>query len=194
MFQDTTTFQDPDHPKTTVSGWHAFPKSCRHLIRELVDRKECNLPYGFLPLAHGAAIASDALLDRAGYRPGMGCPPDWYEVDLGVFKWQDFLMVRECEGTGLWTVERLRHGRRVQDVDQVLVHVFGSTPIFTRDPQASMWLAEYCQASEPPQGLRWVKAIPESLEPIILAVDEQRREEDRYAARKSNVRRRRSIG
>ena len=34
------------------------------------------------------------------------------------------LMVRECEGTNLWTVERLRGGRRHQDVDDVLVHIF----------------------------------------------------------------------
>jgi hypothetical protein len=41
MFQDTTMFQDPDHPETTLSGWHAFPK------RRLAQTMRA---IGFIPL------------------------------------------------------------------------------------------------------------------------------------------------
>ena len=106
------------------------------------------------------------LLQRAGYRPGMGCPPGWYQANPGYFErhlcWDSFLTVRDCEGTNLWTVERLPAGQRSKDHTEVLVHVFGSTPIFTRSTRAAMCLSEHFHANDLQHGLRWVRSVPQN--------------------------------
>jgi hypothetical protein len=158
---------EPGHPTTTLRDWETFRREhSPYLIAEAIDRQECNLPPWFVPLARGVVIASAPLLRRAGYLPGTGCPPHWYEKGSGYFKRPlvsgSELMVRECEGTNRWTVER-QHPNCSMAADDVLVHLFGSTPIFTPSYQSAMWLAEYCQANDPPNGLRWIKAIPDDL-------------------------------
>ena len=99
--------------------------------------------------------ASDRLLRRVGYRPGMACPNGWWEQGPEYFLWQIrfdcFLMVRECGETNLWTVERLWEERRYVDYDEVLAYEFGSTPIVTRNPHSSMRLAMYCHENGPPK-------------------------------------------
>ena len=59
----------------------------------------------------------------------------------------------------MWTIERLGPSRRYE-VDEVLGHIFGGTPIFTRGSQSAMRLAIHCHIKEPPLGLRWIKAPP----------------------------------
>lgn len=163
------------HPDTALRDWRSFGREFSpFLFDEVIERYECRIPKQFVPLARGAAIASDTLLRSAGYRPGMGRPADWYEASPQCFErhlcCDSHLMVRECECTSLWTVERLGGGRCRSDVDEVLVHVFGSTPVFTLSHQSAMWLAEHCHSNGPPHGLRWIKAIPKDLDFALEAV------------------------
>ena len=164
-------FNDVDHPNVSLAEWQDFlaqQKSCKeppmHLIDGVIDRSQCCVANWFVPLARGAAVASDTLLRKVGHRPGMRRPrgwretsPDYFVKDIGFC---DVLMVRECDETNLWTVERLGSTRRHVDDDDILVYVFGSTPIFTRSASSAMRLAMYCHKNIPPSGLRWIKASP----------------------------------
>ena len=158
------------HPIIPLSDWQGFkswPKSCKefplNLIDEVIDRDESRLPKWFVPLARGVAIASDALLRAAGHRDRMHRPRGWRETSPDNFVreigWDSFLLVRESDETGLWTVERLGADRRYE-VDEVLVFTFGWTPILTRSYQSAMRLAMHCHANGPPAGLRWIKTTP----------------------------------
>ena len=127
------------HPDVSLEHWQGFiasQKICKSLslIDEVIDRSECCIPNWFVPLARGAAIASPELLRLAGHSPGMGHPDDWYECSPDYFErvaFDGIHMVRMCGDTNLWTVEWLRFGH-LRDDDEILVHTFGSTPIFTR--------------------------------------------------------------
>lgn len=171
-------FNDVDHPNVSLAEWQDFlaqQKSCKeppmHLIEEVIDRSQCCVANWFVPLARGAAVASDTLLRKVGHRPGMGCPRGWRETSPDFFlhyRYPATLMVRECDETNLWTVERLKAERRpFVDADDVLVHEFGSTPIFTRSAASSMRLAMYCHKNLPPSGLRWIKSNPINSEAAI---------------------------
>jgi hypothetical protein len=63
--------------------------------------------------------------------------------------------------------DRYRENRRYENITDVLVFLFGSTPIFCRDYQSAMWLAEYCQLNGPPPGLSWVVACPDDKDGAI---------------------------
>jgi hypothetical protein len=185
-------FNDLDHPNITLAEWQDFlarQKSCKeppmHLIEEVIDRCQCCVAKWFVPLARGAAVASDTLLRSVGHRPGMGRPrgwcetsPDYFTKPVNVF---DLLMVRECDETNLWTVERLNAPRRHVDDDDILVHVFGSTPIFTRSAASAMRLAMYCHKNIPPSVLRWIKASPINGEAAI-ELAKRRQEEEAFDA------------
>ncbi len=158
------------HPIISHSDWKGFCASQKslkdfpsHLIGEVIDRDEARLPNWFVPLARGVAIASDALLRKVDHRPGMRRPRGWRETSPEYFvwniDWNSFLLVRESDETGLWTVERLGRARRHVDDTEVLVHLFGSTPIFTRSYQSAMRLAMHCHVNGPPLELRWIKTI-----------------------------------
>jgi hypothetical protein len=161
-------FHDTDHPDVSISDWRKFLTEIPpHLIAEIIDRSEAKLPDCFVPLARGVSIASDALLRMVGHQHGMNRPRGWHklgytfmrmtgETDKGL---QD-LRVRECGKLRLWTVERWNEKRPYQDFDEILVHEFGSTPIFTRSYQSAMRLAMYCHENGPPAGLRWIYACP----------------------------------
>ena len=69
-------------------------------------------------------------------------------------------MVRECGEMNLWTVERLWEERRYVDYDEVLAHVFGSTPIVTRNAYSSMRLAMYRHEKLPQVGCALLKRAP----------------------------------
>ena len=164
---------DSNQPQVSLSDWQKFGTEVSPLIGELIDRDAAKLPDWFVRFAHGVFVASDALLRTAGHRDGMGCPPGWreaYGIDAdGVYvrhvdpvdglnpRW---LLVRECLVQGLWMVERWTERRRHGDADDILVHEFGSTPIFTRSCPAAMRLAMHCHAKGPPAGLRWTPACP----------------------------------
>ena len=83
-------------------------------------------------------------------------------------------MVRECGDTNLWTVERLGPARRHVDDDEVMVHVFGSTPIVTRSSHSSMRFAMYCHKNRPPCELRWIKTTPNNKQVAIEGIARKR--------------------
>jgi hypothetical protein len=153
---------------TSTFGLVPFANGARwwfppHLIAEIIDRSEAKLPGWLVPFARGVGIASEILLRKARHRHGMRRPRGWIEFDRDVFLWlvdSRWLLVRECFVEGLWMVERWSAKRCYQGSDQILVHEFGSTPIFTRSDQAAMRLAMYCHENGPPVGLRWISACP----------------------------------
>jgi len=165
-------FYDADHPNISLAEWENFRKKLpRHLIAEIIDRHEVGLPHWFVPFARGVAIASDALLHRAGYRPGMSRPHGWRKIYCDVFDLDIAdglqLTVRQCNGQGLWTVERFSESRPYACSDELLVHQFGSTPIFTRSYQSAMRLATHCHENGPPAGLRWISASPKDYQVAV---------------------------
>ena len=165
---------DFHQPQVSLSDWQKFGTEVSPFIDELMDRVEADLPHWFVPFAHGVFVASDALLRTAGHRDGMRRPRGWRKaigIDAdGVYvrhvdpvdpynsRW---LLVRECLVQGLWMVERWTQRRRHGDADEILVHEFGSTPIFTRSCPAAMRLAMHCHVKGPPAGLRWTSACPD---------------------------------
>ena len=165
-------FYDADHPDISLAEWEYFRKKLpRHLIAEIIDRREVGISPWFVPFARGVAIASDAFLRRAGYRPGMPLPRGWGKIDVDVFDLDIAdglqLTVRQCSEQGLWTVERFSESRPYACSDEVLVHEFGSTPIFTRSYQSAMRLATHCHENGPPAGLRWIAACPKDYQVAV---------------------------
>jgi hypothetical protein len=169
-------FCDVDHPEVPLSDWQTFVKAFPpHLIADVIDRRKIGLPNWFVPFAHGVAIASNALLREAGHRLGMHRPRGWLNYNVDMFRWMidwdpfngRWLLVRQCNNQGLWTVERWHQKRPHGNADEVLVHQFGSTPIFTQSYQAAMRLGMHCHANGPPAGLRWISACPENIQELI---------------------------
>ena len=161
----------PDVSLEHMKSFIAWQKVCRSLslIDEVIDRSECRMPNWFVPLARGAAIASPALLRLAGPSPRMDYPDGWYEGSPDYFErvaLDGVHMVRMCDDTDLWTVEFIRLGHP-RDGDEVLVHTFGSIPVFARSCELAMRLAVHCRENRPPAGLRWIKAIPTNLDAAI---------------------------
>ena len=166
------------HPIISLKDWQGFKSWQKfqigfpsHLIDEVIDRNGTGLLDWFVPLARGGAIASDALLRQAGHHPRMYRPRGWREGSRDYYcqvirdqggRWLYGLAVRRCDKHEWWVIERM-----VADVDEVLVHMFGSTPIFTRSYQAAMRLAMYCHANGPPSDLRWIKTVPNNKQTAI---------------------------
>jgi hypothetical protein len=161
---------DLSHPHVSLSDWQKFDRESSHLIDQVMGRCEAKLPNWLVPVAHGVFTASDVLLRKAGHRDGMRRPRGWRQaigidvdgvyvryvdpVDLYNLRW---LLVRECFVQGLWMVERWTQRRRYPGSDEILVHQFGSTPIFTRSCPAAMRLAMLCHP-KPPTDLHWIAA------------------------------------
>ena len=165
---------DFHQPQVSLSDWQRFDRELSPLIDEVIDRDAAKLPGWFVPFAHGVFVASDGLLRTAGHRDGMRRPRGWRgaignDVDGVYVRHVDpvdglnprWLLVRECLVQGLWMVERWTERRRHGDADDILVHEFGSTPIFTRSCPAAMRLAMHCHLKGPPAGLRWTPACPD---------------------------------
>jgi hypothetical protein len=184
-------FYDVDRPEITLLEWERFCEEFPpHLIEHALDRDKTGLPDWFMPLAWGVAIASDELLREAGHRDGMRQPPGWCETTPHYFEYAmewpgNFLLVRDSEETGLWTIERLGPSRRYE-VDEVLGHIFGGTPIFTRSYQSAMCLAMHCHTKEPPPGLRWIKA-PQNDVKGVTEFAKMHRFDQRYARYRAQV-------
>lgn len=189
-------FYDVERPEIRLLEWERFCEEFPpHLIEHALDRDKACLPDWFMPLAWGVAIASDELLREAGYRDGMREPGGWreatphyFEHDIENDHWfrGSFLLVRESDETGLWTIERLAPSRRYE-VDQVLGHIFGGTPIFTRSYQSAMCLAMHCHIKEPPPGLRWIKAPQRNEVKGVTEFARMRRFDERYARYRAQV-------
>ena len=157
---------DFHQPQVSRSDWQKFGTEFSPLIGEVIGRSEAKLPEWLVPVAHGVFTASDALLRKAGHRDGMRRPRGWPETDDDVYSrhvdpvdWDNprWLVVRQCFVQGLWMVERWTRKRRYAGSDEILVHEFGSTPIFTRSCPAAMRLAMLCHP-KPPTGLHWIAA------------------------------------
>jgi hypothetical protein len=157
-----------------------------HLIAEVIDRSKTGLPEWFLPLARGAAIASDTLLRKVGHQHGMNPPRGWRKTDCDVFvrdigpegrEHLKCLKVRQCNDQGLWTAERWSETRQCSNSDETVVYPFGSTPIFTRCSQSAIQLAQYSHENGPPAGLRWISACPKRCQDAIEMARERRLDE-----------------
>jgi hypothetical protein len=161
---------DFHQPQVSRSDWQKLDREFSPFIAEVIDRDQAKLPDWLVPVAHGVFTASDALLRKAGHRDGMPRPSGWRPaaginadgvyvrdvdpVDQVIARW---LLVRECLVPGLWMVERWTTRRRYPSSDEILVHQFGSTPLFTRSCPAAMRLAMLCHP-KPPAGLHWIAA------------------------------------
>jgi hypothetical protein len=111
----------------------------------VLDRAQTEMPDWYLPSADGVLIAGQPVLDAIGYVSGGRDPAGWSRGASGFWKpgfdANIVLWVQECGQ--YWIVERSRSegGERR---DETLVYAFGPCPIWTRDRQAAMRLAEYC--------------------------------------------------
>jgi hypothetical protein len=152
------------HPHVPLVDWETFRKNPSPLlIGEVIGRSDNNMFEWFLPLARGAAIASDHLLPRAGYRPGSYRKRGWRKTHCDVFR-RDLgpktLKVRGGIVRDFWTISRWnldQPGGRHRG--ETLVYLFGSTPIVTRNYQSAIYLTEYCLANRL-SGLHWVSTHP----------------------------------
>lgn len=173
-------FED-GHPNTSLRDWEKFRSDYEtlrnedrpSLIEEIIDRSETDFPDWFIPLARGGAIASEALLRKAGHLPGWPPPSGWLHPEPDVYErvmgpngilappgCPKNLVVRRCGDQQLWTVEQWGGWRKYEHSDEVLVFAFGSTPVLTRDHAAAIRVAERCCSESPLHGLRWINACP----------------------------------
>jgi hypothetical protein len=155
------------HPDIAPSDWEAIVKEFpSHLVDEVIDRSETDLPPWFVPLARAVAIPSNYLLSEVGHRSGSRAPRGWLRLrNEGFTRWgidvERSLWVRPCGVRpcgDLWTVEYVRWTRPYEDADKVLVVTLGFMPVFTRSYQSAMRLATHCYLNDPPAGLRWITA------------------------------------
>jgi hypothetical protein len=147
-----------------LSEWEAFRATPpRDLVAEVIDRSETELPAYCVPLARGVAVASDALVHRAGYRSGSPRPRRWLPLRADCSRgWDGVALVSEARHGDLlytrrygdlWNVEWATQGM----LPQILVARFGSTPLVSRTCHEAMRLGALC-LSAPPDGLCWVSA------------------------------------
>jgi hypothetical protein len=173
-------FSEEGHPDVALSDWETFRREFSpYLVEEVVDRTEIELPEWYVPLARGAAVPSSFLLQRAGYRAGSHRARGWCKPHYDLL-WKDIgpdsLVVRG--GKPLWQIERNGSpGRPHNHPNKALVHVFGSTPILTRNYQSATFLAEFCYLNGPPPGLRWVDECPDDWRGVLAFAQKRRIEE-----------------
>ena len=179
-------FHDADHPDVALSDWQTFREQfSSFLFKEVIDRSDIELPEWFTPLARGIVIASDYLLRRTGYCPGSHRNIGWAKTEPEVFMNWHFsgedcgavLTVRQYADQDWWTVERYRDDSTYGNVTDTLAIVFGSAPVFCREHQAAMRLAEYCHLQAPPSGLRWVASCPDDKDDAIAFARRRRADE-----------------
>ena len=173
---------DTGHGDVPLADWQQFLKAFSpFVIDKVIDRSKTKLPDWFVPLARGVAIASNSLLCKARHIPGMYGPHGWrqsdcdvFELDVGPNGFVDStrLYVRGCGH--LWSIERLSAVRPYEHSGEVLVFLFGSTPICTRGCWSAMRLAMQCHANGPPAGLRWIAACPGNYEVIVKLAQKRR--------------------
>jgi hypothetical protein len=163
-------FED-GHPDITLSDWESFRQwvVAGPMIEKVVDRSQMQLPPSVVPLARGVAVAGDGLLRMAGYDPEAPRPRGWRARDKRLFTSSTSLtrglMVQEYGG--LWSIERFRGRRDMQFVaHKILVHRFGSTPIFAPNLEAAMCLVTHCRSNSTPT-LRWTATRPADLDGAI---------------------------
>jgi hypothetical protein len=119
-------------------------------LYEFVERCDTEMPGDYLPGAPGVIIPGEPVLSAAGYVAGSNRPREWRRLSPGNYRkkvGKHVLMVRQCGGSKSehWTVERLDEDCNLE----ALVFSFGSAPIFARNHQAAMRLAEHCHRCYP---------------------------------------------
>ena len=131
---------------------------------EFVERGETKIAADYLPKAPGVIFAGKDTLTAAGYVPGANRPRGWTQLWPGNYRKKvarHVLMVRQCGGARSehWTIER------IDDFNfdtEALVFPFGPAPMFARNHQAAMRLAEHCHRFYPTVDLpipsRWMLA------------------------------------
>jgi hypothetical protein len=122
-----------------------FSEETTPSLFSFVERGETELPTDYLPKAPGVIFAGEHMLREAGYVAGSNRPRGWRRLWPGNYRkyvGKHILMVRQCGGpmSEHWTVERLDEDYNTE----ALVLPFGPAPIFTRQYQSAMRLAEYC--------------------------------------------------
>src|SRR5262245_50594866 len=127
------------HPDVPLSRWQAFRESSFSMaIKEVIDRDKIGMQPGFVPLARGVAVASNHLLQRAGYDPNT-CRLSGFDIEFDFgFTCLSAYKVGRYRGKNLWAVVR---GSRGWPIQRILVHQFGSTPVVARHHKAAMQLA-----------------------------------------------------
>jgi hypothetical protein len=85
------------HDDIPRSDWEAFRDAPpRDLIDEVIDRSETELLDYCVPLARGVGVASDSLLDKAGYRRGSKRPRRWHPLRADCSRgWDGVALVSE---------------------------------------------------------------------------------------------------
>jgi hypothetical protein len=155
-------FED-GHPNVALSDWETFRREFSPLlIKEVLNRKDVRTPDWEVPLARGYAIASSLLLQRAANQCGMHFLLEWRQGKMYFVRetGPHELFVTQYYNQDLWAISRRLPVLSMQERDETLVFVFGSTPMLTRDYQSAMNLADLCSDSPPP-GLRWNKTCPD---------------------------------
>jgi hypothetical protein len=117
------------------------------LFEAIIDRDQAKMPSWYLPAAPGALIAGGTILSATGYRPGSHRPCGWRKDDYVNFsRWsvdkRRLLRVKMCGD--FWVLLRNEFDETPGPYRQTLICAFSRRPIWTRTPQAAMWLAEHC--------------------------------------------------
>jgi hypothetical protein len=155
-------FED-GHPDVALSDWETFRKEFSpFLIEQVLDRKDVRAPDWQLPLARGYAIASRLLLQRAANQSGTDISRGWRQGKMYFVRetGPNKLIVVQFYNQDLWAITRRLPELTMQEAEETLVVVFGSTPMLTRNYQSAMNLADLC-SDNPPPGLRWNKTCPD---------------------------------
>jgi hypothetical protein len=161
------------NPDMTFAEWERFCTDLPlALFDEVIERDQLSIHDWGLPLARGAVVASDQLLQKVGYRPNSRRPSDWRPGNDGHF-WKpagnDHCVVVAPLGS-LWTIER----RTLFPVFdgyhyEILVSSYGALPVLTRTVAAGMRLAEFAHEGCP-AGLQWIDVSPDDPEVCKAAV------------------------
>ena len=123
-----------------------IPEEAAPRLYEFVERGETELPGDYLPEAPGVIFPGEPVLSAAGYVAGSNRPRGWRRLSPGNYRkyvGEHTLMVRQCGGprSEHWTIERIDE---FNFNTEALVFPFGNAPIFARNHQAAMRLAEHC--------------------------------------------------
>jgi hypothetical protein len=164
-------FYDNRYPDVSRADWEKFRTQFnRFTYVEVIDRYQAGLMDQFFPLARGVIVASPRLKERLV--PCLVCVRHFVERNEGFWS-HDTLKVREWVDAipqRLWSVERWINGPCVDEFDEVLVHTFGGTPIFTTDRMTAMAMAIRCNQLAPLPGTRWMK-FPNSINELRRQID-----------------------
>jgi hypothetical protein len=143
----------------TMQSYEQFTMKGSIYVAEIIPRKGV-LPADFVPWAPGIIVPSELLLRMAGCRSKSLRPRGWREIRCGSFcrktNPQNYL-VNRCGD--FWGIER--------ENSETLVFGFGAQPIFTRNKEDAVRLAEVCRTKTMSEyrpslllPMRWVPSEP----------------------------------